>query len=196
MSKIAWADTEISTLREVFPTRRWPVVMAALPRRNRSSILQQARAQGVRRETSKRAQWTVFEESILRRLWPVADQDELCAALPARAWESIGRKASAMGIRRRMPGARKNKRAIQPIIVALRIERERQHLTRPQLGKLSGYHPQQLHTWEMGKASPIFAKLVDWVSALGMELVIRPRVERVFSERPSEPSRARLMAGR
>lgn len=196
MSGKPWSDAEMAILQESFPSSPWRALLDALPGRTRGGINLQARLHGLSRSVNRRIIWTSQEEAILRRLWPAADEDEIVAAFRGRHFATIGKKASALGLRRRLPGARKNTRAIQPIIIALRKERERQGLTRPQLAARIGYHWQQLHGWEMGKACPIFAKLVDWVEGLGMELVLRPGASALLAERPAELSKERLMAGR
>jgi transcriptional regulator with XRE-family HTH domain len=122
----------------------------------------------------KKNTWSKEDISKLHKLWPTAEEAELLAAFPKRNIASIGRKASALSIRRRQPGARNNKRFIHPIIKMLRDERERQRLTRPQLAKKAGYHWMQLHYWEMGKQKPLFDKLIDWAEALGLKVIITP----------------------
>ncbi len=140
--------------------------------------------------------WTGGDIAKLEQLWPVADEADILKALPGRSFAAIGRKVSELEIRRPLPGCRTNKRFIHPIIKALRTERERQKLTRPQLASKIGYHWMQLHQWEMGKRKPIFDKLVDWAQGLGMEIIVRPTAHRIFDEKPALPTKAQLAARR
>lgn len=140
--------------------------------------------------------WMLDEIRLLERLWPIADEAEIVSALPGRKFAAIGRKASSLGLRRRMPGARNNTRHVHLIIKMLRDERERRGLTRPQLAAKIGYHWMQIHCWEMGKRRPIFNKLVDWAEGLEMEVIIRPVAHRVFDQKPMLPTKAQLQARR
>lgn len=196
MSGATWSETEVETLREVFPASRWRDILPRLPRRTRTSITQQARALGIQREICKRTRWSELEERRLSKMWPVADEAEIVAAFPGRRWASIGRKACALAMRRRLPGARKNARFIQPLFVALRLERERQAITRSKLAAIVGYHTNQLHAWEMGKATPRFDAVIAWAAALRLEIVMRSTAEQVLLEQIAMPSKAKLMAGR
>lgn len=196
MTGVSWTEPEMAALRATFPAAPWPLVLAALPRRSRESINQQARLHGVHREVNKRAQWTDPEVAALRKLWPVAEQEILTAALPGRAWGSIGRKAAELGIQRRQPGARRNKRAIHPLIRQLRAERETQRVTRATLAERTGYAVGQIHGWEMGKARPLLPFVCDLAAALGLELVLRTSAERLLKEATPLVPMKRLMAGR
>lgn len=129
-------------------------------------------------------------------MYPVADDADLLAAFPRRTMTALGKKASSLGVRRPLPGCRKNTRFIHPIFRRLRAERERQGLSREALSKKSGYHWQQIQAWENGKVQPRFAHVHEWAAALGMDLMLRPAgMARVDSE-PMVPAKARLMAGR
>ena len=143
----------------------------------------------------KRGTWLPEEIATLKKLWPIADREEIEAALPRRKWGSIGHKASELNIKRRLPGARKNKRPIPGIIVQLRQIREQRGMTRAQLSKMTGYHVMQFHQWEMGKATPLLRKLTDWCNALGFEMVLAPQLTESISNL-SPLSKDKLMSGR
>lgn len=141
-----------------------------------------------------RATWSRDEIATLVRLWPVADPAALCAAIPRRKYENMQKKASELGLRRRMPGARKNKRFVHPIFVQLRAAREAKGLTRPQLAERLGYHFHQIHCWEMGKTQPSLRNVDEWATALGFSLMLSASgssaVSAIVVDRQS------LMAGR
>lgn len=46
------------------------------------------------------ALWSESERETLRRLYPSASQADVLAALPGRTWESVGRRAARMGVKR------------------------------------------------------------------------------------------------
>jgi DNA-binding XRE family transcriptional regulator len=196
MSGAAWTETEMASLRAMFPTAKWPDVLAGLPRRTRDSINQQARLHGIRREISKRARWTVPEENVVRQLWPSAEPEVIVAALPGRAWANIAKKANDLNIKRPTPASRHNKRHIDPLIRQLRAERERRRITRSMLAEKLGYHVQQILAWEMGKARPLLPFVRDWAAALDMELMLRENASRLLKQSPSLVPREKLMAGR
>src|SRR5436190_1676846 len=37
--------------------------------------------------------WTADDNAILRKMWPISEQDEIMTALPGRSWSAIGRNA-------------------------------------------------------------------------------------------------------
>lgn len=148
---------------------------------------------GVRQD---RRSWSTEEVRKLIDLWPVADDDDLLKEFPKRNLGSIGRKASDLGVRRPLPGARKNKRFIHPIFKALRAERERRKLTRAALATKAGHHVNQIQTWENGKCRPLFLALLDWAAALGMEIVLRPIGGDNFDAGPQLPTKAQMMGRR
>lgn len=161
------------------------------------AILKKHPWSGVRVMGGARATWSGSECDALRRLWATADPEEIMTAIPNRKWSNIGRKACALKLRRRLPGARKNRRPIPALIVQLRNIREQREMTRPEVAKLAGYHHMQLHGWEMGKRCPIFWKLMDWADALGFEIVLKPKLREVSqASEISAPSKDKLMAGR
>ena len=143
-----------------------------------------------------RATWTMDEVRILTDKYPTADQDEIVAALPRRKWESIAKKASALNLRRRQPGSRKNKRHVARIIEQLRQARESRGRTRAQVADLCGYHLNQILAWELGKAIPAFNRFCDWASALGFDVVLQPKLNSVRETTIAPPSRERLMGTR
>lgn len=185
----------MEALRATFPAAPWPEILAALPRRTRDSINQQARLHGVRREVSKRARWTVPEENILRTMYPSAEPAVICAALPGRVWASIIKKANDLNIRRPSPWSRRNTRTIHPLLKQLRAERERRRITRPALSLKLGYHVNNILAWEMGKAQPEFRVVFDWAQALGLELILRTNAQRLLQEQIKPLPVEKLMAG-
>ncbi len=85
---------------------------------------------------------------------------------------------------------------VHPIFKQLYQERMRQHIRRPALSKLTGYHHGMLLNWELGKSQPSFMEVMDWVQALNLELIL------AFKETPKAdnviklPTKAQLMGGR
>src|ERR1700743_984749 len=126
----------------------------------------------------KRATWTGEERALLQQLWPKADQVEIVAALPRRRWESIAKKANAMGLRRHREETRKNTRFVHPLCAELRKIRERRSQHRPEVQKKCGYHVNQILNWEMGKSVPNLHALDAWANSLGFKLVLVPDIAR------------------
>lgn len=137
--------------------------------------------------------WTYEDDKTLRRLWPVAEQDEIIAALPGRSWFAISRHASELKIRRRMPTTRRRSRAVHPLLEKLRVLREEQRLTRQQLMEKVGYHVNQILAWETGKTRPRLQHVEDLAGALGFVLTLMPKAA---NEVIAFPDRKKLMAGR
>lgn len=145
-----------------------------------------------------RATWLKQEVDTLKAMYATADKAEILGALPNRGWPNIAKKASALGLRRPVPGSRKNTRYVQALFRQLRAARETQKLTRVQLSARCGYHVNVLLGWELGKRNPDFRFVVDWAAALGFDIVLKPRLSQVSEYRTQIPrvTKERLMAGR
>lgn len=117
--------------------------------------------------STRRVHWSAAEMAALRELWPRASRKEVMAALPNRAWSAIGKRASSLGLLR---SAHRRYPKVHPMIAQLRTERERLGWSRPQLAKRVGVHRQQIATWELGIAQPLWFFVETWAEALGFEL--------------------------
>lgn len=191
---IPWRQHEIAILRNLFPRGHWPDLLHALPQRTREAIRQKALPLGICREAYLRAPWRGQELAQLFRLYPAASDAELREAFPNRTLVSVQRKGSSLGIRRKRPETRWNKRFVHPIFKQLRTIREAEDLTRSKLSKKCGYHYNQILAWEMGKANPDFRSVREWAEALGYEIVLKKSY--VFDNSPIPfPDKKRLMAG-
>lgn len=115
-----------------------------------------------------RATWSPDEDAILKRLWPVADRDEIERALPRRKWSPISKHASDLGLKRPSDALRHNKRPVHPLMKRLREIRLAAGMTRPQLSEKTGYHVGMIHCWELGKTMPRLAHFTDLCEALGV----------------------------
>lgn len=115
-------------------------------------------------------EWTDADVAALTTLWPQADETTIRAALPARQWTAISRKACSLGIIR--TAHRRYGDHLPRHIRELRAAREDQKLTRPQLARVLDVHPQFLTNWELGKSHPVSGNLLKWCAALGLELTV------------------------
>lgn len=86
-------------------------------------------------------------------------------ALLGRRDVALGAKLDAM---RRRPRAEPD---VHPAIATLRARRRTLGLSRPQLGKITGYATDTIECWERGKTAPRMDALVNWAQALGVEIV-------------------------
>lgn len=194
-----WTDSEIECLRSLFPRTQWPELLKVFPTHTRGAIWQMGKkVLGLRREINKRDDWTPFELSELRRLYPAADDDVIQAAFPNRTWIAVQRMASALSILRPKLASRKNKRFVHPLFKELRSEREKQKLTRRALAKMVGYHENQIHMWELGKTKPDFIAVFDWAKALGFDLTLNRKAtkESLDAIVVPWPERSAMMARR
>lgn len=117
--------------------------------------------------------WTKFQLETLARLWPIAPREELLAAFPTRRYETIGKKAASLGLRRSRE-IRSVKSDI-PIIRALVELRQQRRIQRKELAAHLGQHVVHVAKWERGELKPKLANLLNWCDALGVELTIQPR---------------------
>ena len=60
---------------------------------------------------------------------------------------------------------------VHPSIAVLRARRKALGLSRPQLGRITGYSKDSIECWERGKRLPKMSALLDWAQALGVEIV-------------------------
>lgn len=70
---------------------------------------------------------------------------------------------------RRIPRAEPD---VDPIVAALRSRRKELGLSRPALGKISGYSRDSIESWERGRRLPSMQALCDCSTALGMRLTL------------------------
>lgn len=194
-----WTGAEQAALKRLYPIASWGEIYAAVPGRSRAALNQYARKiLKLRRDCDRRDRWSDKETVILMRLWPMADDAELLAALPGRQLTFMSKKASALKIRRFAPATRKSQRFVDPIFVQLRKERDNRKLTRPKLAAKIGYHYNQILAWELGKAIPSFRCLQDWANALGFDVILREKLseEKLAAIVIPYPDRKKMMGGR
>lgn len=191
-----WSDAELDRLYDLFPCTSWPELLAALPRRTRSAIWQMGKnVLKLSRNINLRPKWTTDENIILRRIYPIASDEELKTAFPRHSFEAIQRKASELKVMRPRVEARNHGRFVHPIIAGLYEERKRQRLNRVQLAKKSGYTHGSILGWELGQTKPDFIMVCDWARALGVEIIAR-KIEVPESIVVAYPEKRRLMAGK
>lgn len=123
--------------------------------------------------------WTAEEIAVLTRMYPSSDETEIVAAIPKHKWVNICKKANSLDLKRPMPGTRKNKRSIHPVIKKLRQLREQRRMTRPRLSEKCGYHINEILHWELGQTNPKLQFVSDWAAALGFEIVLQPILKTV-----------------
>ena len=71
-----------------------------------------------------------------------------------------------------------------PIMVALRRERERQHLTAQTIADRAGDHGQTIRRSETGENSPSLVLVEDYAGAVGLEFVLATRRDGRFVRVP------------
>jgi hypothetical protein len=168
-----WSDKEERRLRALYPSGSWQDLRAALPHRSKQAIEQHASKIGIERAGGKPA-WTGAEIKTLRRLFEVATWAELCRALPRHTGSGIRGKGFILRLRRPPRTKLQSRYALIRELRALRRERR---LTGLQLAEIIGCHKSRVQFWELGVSVPRFPMLIDWVEALGYDLVLRPREE-------------------
>ncbi len=90
-----WTETENEVLRGHYPD--YKAMQRALPHRTHRAIVSQCQGLGFKRTFH---QWTGYEISKLRKLYPGASHDALHAEFPGCSWSSIKHAALARGIHR------------------------------------------------------------------------------------------------
>ena len=90
-----WNEAEDELLRSLFPD--YKAIVKALPHRTYFACRTRARTLGL---VVARPPFTAKELSLIRRLYPAADRDELLARLPGRDWGRITAFAQRHGVRR------------------------------------------------------------------------------------------------
>jgi DNA-binding XRE family transcriptional regulator len=138
-----------------------------------------------------RATWTNNEIAALRKLWPTASRADIEAAIPNRSFETVGKMATKLKIRRPSQARRENKRHVHPLIVQLHHARIAQNMTIKELARRAGHHPVETHEWEMGKKTPKLLTFIDCANALGFDVYLRPRLSDVIT-----PDRNKMMGSK
>lgn len=90
-----WTPGEDEIVRSSFPD--YKAMGKALPHRSYNGFKYRAK---VLKLVTERPPFTARELSIIRRLYPVAEKDELLALLPGRSWRSTRTVAVRHGLRR------------------------------------------------------------------------------------------------
>jgi DNA-binding XRE family transcriptional regulator len=141
--------------------------------------------------------WWPNDNAALRHLWPFASRLEIMERFPDRKWETIGRQACQLKLRR-MTEARRKAVHVLPMVEQLRAARESRRMTREELSKDCGYHVNDILRWELGRATPKLRHFIDWANALGFSVVLKLTLSAVHGEVAliRAPDKARLMAGR
>lgn len=112
------------------------------------------------------ARWTAAALGLLRALYPTASWAKLEAVFPGRTRSSLANQAYLMGVKRpRHANARLSR---LQLVRDLKAERERQGLSRAELGRRMGYS--KLAAWEGGFQDPKLRTVLDWADALGLEI--------------------------
>lgn len=90
-----WTDEEREIVRNLAPD--YDAILKQLPHRTRNAVRNQAGKMGLRRAIHI---WTAAEISRLRKLFPRAPAEEICAAFPHSTWINIQQAARYHGLRR------------------------------------------------------------------------------------------------
>lgn len=94
-----WTDQERETIRQLAPD--YQALRKALRRRSYVAIRAQAGKLGLTKEIHI---WTGAELSKLRKLYPEASPQDICAAFPHSTWHNIQQTARYHGFRRKRKG--------------------------------------------------------------------------------------------
>lgn len=87
-------------------------------------------------------------------------------------------------------------RGVPTIVRKLRELRIEQQATLDRLATRVGFNAYTIGRWERGTQLPTLFALSVWAEALGYELVLRERAERLLSEPARYASKQKLMGGR
>ncbi len=90
-----WSEAEDEIFRSLFPS--YADIVKALPHRTYFSRVEGMQEHGL---VVPRPPFTVRELSLVRRLCPTADRDELLKLMPGREWDHIKLLAKRNGIHR------------------------------------------------------------------------------------------------
>jgi DNA-binding XRE family transcriptional regulator len=120
-----------------------------------------------------RSPWSGAENDALRALWPLADEEKIAAAIPARSMLAIARHAAALGITRDQPKYRERIGHIDPIMITIRKVREAKGLRLIDVAEATGYSHVNLSRWESGLVSPRLVVVRNICQFLGIDLSAR-----------------------
>lgn len=95
--KKVWTNQEDDVVRSMFPN--YKAICRALPHRSYSGIRYRAHVLDL---VTRRRPFTARELSIIRRIYPTGDRQELEAQLPGRDWQAIAGVATRNGIHRKL----------------------------------------------------------------------------------------------
>lgn len=85
-----WDEKEIETLREIYPTRNWELILSSIPNHPKSSIISMASVLKIRMESYR---WSKEEIAILTDNYANCSGKKMCELLPNRSYLSITSKA-------------------------------------------------------------------------------------------------------
>lgn len=90
-----WTADEDEIIRSLYP--KYVEIMKRLPHRTYRACLTRARKLKV---VDERPPYTMRELSVVRRLYPAGEREEILSLLPGRTWQQIGDLAGRHGISR------------------------------------------------------------------------------------------------
>lgn len=115
--------------------------------------------------------WTNHEETKVRKLYPSASRDEIVAAIPRHAWQSIRVRARSLGVYRVYPETR----PIHPLIAQLVAKRKALALTQEEVAFNAKIDRATIARLERGHKLPFMPTMERWCAALGVEIAIVDR---------------------
>lgn len=92
-----WSSSEVTLLKEHYPSSPWDIVCDSLPHRTPKSIRRKAENLGLSRDEAT-VPWSLAEVLILHDYYPTAPWHMLFDVLPYRSRKAIKRKAEKEGI--------------------------------------------------------------------------------------------------
>lgn len=112
--------------------------------------------------------WSASEDAAVRLHWPCSDDATITAALPGRAWASIGVRACRLKVKRTRNSAAPP--GVDRVFVLLRKARLRRGLSQSALAAQLGVNRVTLNRWEVGRDTPCWAMVTAWARVLGYRL--------------------------
>jgi transcriptional regulator with XRE-family HTH domain len=162
-----WTESELAVLRRLYPTSKRAVVMAALPGRSVSSMLNQARA--MKLEKAGRGRWTIAKDNQLAAIFERAPWPRLVEVFAPHTRGAIEKRATSLGlIRDKATGA-----SPFAVVRELRRIRRARKIEIDKLAQSFGLYGSMLSRWETTPHGPHLKGFLAWVDALGLEIALQ-----------------------